>query len=240
MTAARLGGIDLAFLEANLPAGEKPETIITRAIAEIEAPFDAVLIADLKASLGAGRPESTTAVPDFVARLAAQPRAGVTRPGRPRIMLQPEENHADHSLVVAVFAALLAPFYDASPAEAFFAGMVHHLHSADMPDSGYTGEVLLGDALDRVIENARRAALQELAEPLRSRAVEVQAMIADHVAPAAKAFHAADVIDRVLEIRFHLQSAALTMDRILKEYELVHEGPVKTFHDQVLAEVGLL
>ena len=34
--------------------------------------------------------------------------------------------------------------------------------------------------------------------------------------------------------------AAVTMDVVLGEYELVHAGPVKAFHDRVLVEVGLL
>ncbi len=48
------------------------------------------------------------------------------------------------------------------------------------------------------------------------------------------------MIDRVLEIEQHLRAASATMDTVLHTYELVHAGPVKPFHDRVLAEVGLL
>jgi len=44
----------------------------------------------------------------------------------------------------------------------------------------------------------------------------------------------------VLEIEQHTLAASATMDTVLHTYELVHAGPVKTFHDHVLANVGLL
>lgn len=67
-----------------------------------------------------------------------------------------------------------------------------------------------------------------------------QAEIADDAMPTARAFHAADVIDRVIEIDHHLRAARTTMDEVLGDYGLVHDGPVKTFHDRVLRDVGLL
>ena len=60
------------------------------------------------------------------------------------------------------------------------------------------------------------------------------------ISPEGRAFHAADVIDRVLEIEQHLAAEHATMDLVLRDYELVHAGPVKVFHDAVLREVGLL
>jgi hypothetical protein len=48
------------------------------------------------------------------------------------------------------------------------------------------------------------------------------------------------VIDRVLEIEQHLTAASGTMGTVLGDYELVHAGPVKAFHDSTLQEVGLL
>jgi hypothetical protein len=43
----------------------------------------------------------------------------------------------------------------------------------------------------------------------------------------------------VLEIEQHLKRGAVTMDTVLGQYGLVHDGPVKAFHDTVLAEIGL-
>ena len=63
-------------------------------------------------------------------------------------MLEPPEGHGDHCLVVAVLAAVLAPRYGADPARPFLAGMAHHLHNAALPDSGFAGEMLLGEHLE--------------------------------------------------------------------------------------------
>ena len=47
------------------------------------------------------------------------------------------------------------------------------------------------------------------------------------------------MIDRVLEIDQHLAAARVTMADVLGPMALVHDGPVKPFHDRVLAEMGL-
>ena len=238
LAAARLGDLDCVKLgELGLSAAQR-QTVLHRAVDEVAAPLDPCLVAKLMTyhhdPLPIGRD-----VPAPIAALRRQPRAGVTGPGRPRIILQPEENHAEHSFIVALYAGLLAPAYDADPAEAFWHGMIHHLHSAAMPDAGFTGEVLLGDTLDAVIATARDLALAQLPETAAQHCRTCLAAIADDRTPAARAFHAADVIDRVLEIEQHLKRSAVSMDLVLGDYGLVHDGPVKPFHDRVLEEVGL-
>ncbi len=42
-----------------------------------------------------------------------------------------------------------------------------------------------------------------------------------------------------MEIAQHLRSASLTMDIVLGDMALVHDGPVKGFHDRVLAEMRI-
>ena len=239
VACARLGALDAERLAA-LGLGEaQRRDVMRRALSEFEACLPGALTLRLADSMPAAAPPPAPDAPAFAHALARQPRAGVTCPGRARVMLQPEENHADHSYAVAVYAGLLAPSFGADPATAFWYGMVHHLHSAAMPDAGFTGEVLLGDRLGDVIEEARRQALAELGRDVAGRARAVFPAIEGHDSPEARAFHAADVIDRVLEIRFHTRANGLTMDRVLNEYELVHDGPVKAYHDQVLAAVGL-
>ena len=238
IAAARLGDLDYAKLR---DLGLDAVAATTALAAGFDAVADAIepqLAQRLRAALGS--PGASGAVPDFVALLAAQPRAGVTCPGRPRLMLEPAENHAEHCLVVAVYAALLAPDFDADPAAAFMAGMVHHLHSAAMPDSGFTGEMLLGDRLAETIAAARAPALAELPPSVAATADRLQAEIADDRTPVARSFHAADAIDRVLEIEQHLRRASVTMTDVLDTYGLVHDGPVKAFHDRILADYGLL
>lgn len=249
VAAARLGDLDYEKLtELGLSQAETV-TVLERAFDEVSAPLDRELAAKLRGALvqvesghfGGSPPTrgSDPDVPHFVKLLAEQPRAGVTCPGRPRMMLEPTENHAEHCLVVAVYGVLAAPVYGADPVAVFLAGMGHHLHSAAMPDSGFTGEILLGDKLDRVIETAREMALAALEPGLAATMRGALAPIARDDTPEARAFHAGDVIDRVIEIEQHLKAAGTTMDMVLDGYGLVHEGPVKPFHDRVLAHVGL-
>ena len=241
LAATRLGDLDHDKLgELGLDDAERRD-VLERAIDEVAGGLDGKLVTQLKAQLDRPLAGSLHAgeMPRAIALLRDQPRAGVTGPGRPRIMLQPEENHAEHSFIVALYAGLLAPFYDADPARAFWHGMIHHLHSAAMPDAGYTGEVLLGDRLETVIERARALALEQLPGIQADICRDHLNAIADDAAPDAQAFHAADVIDRVIEIEQHLKRSGVTMAIVLDEYGLVHDGPVKPFHDAVLRQIGL-
>jgi 5'-deoxynucleotidase YfbR-like HD superfamily hydrolase len=239
VAAGRLGALDGERLTLLGLSEDEAREVLLRGLGELSGPLDDGLVAKLQSAMTVDLPDAEEAAPAFAHALALQPRAGVTCPGRARVMLQPEESHADHCLVVAVYAGLLAPSFGADPVRAWWFGMAHHLHSAAMPDAGFTGEVLLGDHLGPVIAEARRQALEELEGSLRSEAEGVFAEIDADETPEARAFHAGDVIDRVLEIEHHLTRSAMTMDRVLNEYELVHDGPVKAFHDQVLRAVGL-
>lgn len=240
IVSARLGDLDLVTLTA-LGLGDDATTVLERAFDEVTGDMDPALAQRLRAALPLGRPASGD-TPAFVAKLARQPRAGVTCPGQPRILLQPAENHAEHCLMVAVYGVLASPMHGADPVAVFLAGMAHHFHNADMPDSGYSGEMLLGDRLDSAIATSRQACLDELAvaaPKLASTVAAALAPIAGDATPEARAFHVGDVLDRVLEIEQHLRAAQLTMSVVLDDYGLVHDGPVKTFHDRILADAGL-
>ncbi|QNE33537.1 hypothetical protein F1C10_14140 [Sphingomonas sp. NBWT7] len=237
LVSARLGDIDAAAL-ALLGISDEAPAILHRAFDEIAPELPAALSAQLREALITGRPEAGP-VPAFVGKLARQPRAGVTCPGRPRILLQPPENHAEHCLMVAVYGVLASGWHAADPIAVFVAGLAHHLHNADMPDSGYSGEMLLGGALDATIANARASALAELDDRLRPIVEAAIEPIAGDRTPEARAFHVADVLDRVLEIEQFTRAARLTMDLVLGDYGLVHDGPVKAFHDRILADAGL-
>lgn len=238
LAAARLGDLDRGKLSQLSLDADEVKAVLTRGFDEVTAEVDPSVRDLLRPALADGAPDPGP-TPAFVDQLARQPRAGVTCPGRPRLILQPAENHAEHCLMVAIYGVVLSAAYGADPTEVFLAGMAHHLHNAAMPDAGFSGEVLLGDALDRVIARARDAGLAQLDGPIRERVATALAPIADDTTPEARAFHAADVIDRVLEIEQHAR-AVVNMDAVLGDYELVHAGPVKAFHDRVLGEVGLL
>ena len=239
LAAARLGDLDRVTLAELGLSDAEATAVLERGFDQVAVSLDPALAAELRGVLAEGAP-SVGPVPRFVAQLATQPRAGVTCPGRPRLLLQPPENHAEHCLIVAVYGVLAAPGYGADSAEVFLASMAHHFHNAAMPDAGFTGEVLIGDLLDRVIETARERAMAMLDPAVAAQVRAAIAPIAGDATPAARAFHAADVLDRVLEIEQHLRAASATMDSVLHTYELVHAGPVKGFHDRVLAGVGLL
>lgn len=237
LAAARLGDLSLLKLRA-LGLGTQAVAVLQRSFDEVAAYLEPNLAARLRPALAEGAPEQGPA-PGFVDRLARQPRAGVTCPGRPRIMLQPPENHAEHCLMVAVYAVVAAPIHGADPTPTFLASMAHHFHNAAMPDSGFSGEVLLGDALDGVIACARDEALADLAPVLQDGVRAALAPIAGDTTPEARAFHVGDVLDRVLEIEQHLRAATVAMSDVLGDYGLVHDGPVKGFHDRILRETGL-
>ena len=233
LAAARLGDLSLAkLLELGLGRDEAV-AVLERAFDEVCGPAPPSVTRLLRAALAAGAP------PAFVERLDRQPRAGVTCPGKPRILLQPPETHSEHCLIVAVVGVLASGHEGADPAEVFAAGLAHHLHNAAMPDSGFTGEMLLGSALDGVITRARETALAELDPALAAKLRAALAGIGGDATPEARAFHVADVLDRALEIEQHLRVARVTMEQVLGPYALVHDGPVRDFHALILREAGL-
>ena len=240
VAAARLADIDASVLTE---AGLSPAAITAILHAAIDAVGDP-LPAALRQALKSGvdplpTPAEAARLPAFVAALAAQPRAGMTCPGKPRILLEPPENHAEHCLVVAVYGVLLAPLFDAEPGTVFLAGLAHHLHNAGMPDAGFTGEMLLGTHLPAVMAHFTEAGLRQLPPALGASVAGARSILADARTPEGRAFHAADCIDRVLQVRQYGRAGALTAAQMLGEMALVHAGPVKSFQDEVLREAGL-
>ncbi len=239
LAAARLCDLDAAFLHALALSEAEAAAVLMRGFDAVTEAVEPTLRSRLAAHILVPGELPADEVPAFVGLLAHQPRAGVTCPGRPRILLEPPENHAEHCLIVAVYGVLLSPHYGADPTAVFLAALAHHLHNALMPDAGFTGEMLLGAHLETVMARCNERALAELAEPLRGRIVAACAILPDAETPEGRAFHAADAIDRVLQIAQHLKAASLTMDMVLHEMQLVHAGPVKGFHDRVLTAMGL-
>lgn len=237
VAAARLGGIDRIVLTACGLDKAEATMVLARSFDEVAGPVDPTLAAALSTHLGTLT--TAEAAPAFAEALIRQPRAGATCPGKARIVLEPPENHGDHCLVVAVLATLLAPHYDADPAVAFLSGMAHHLHNATLPDSGFAGEILLGDHLAPILRRLFDQELATLPGPLSGMTRHALDGIADAETPAGRAFHAADVIDRVLQMRHYDRVAAFTVDQALDDMDLVHAGPIQSFHYAVLAEAGL-
>ena len=239
LAATRLCDIDAVFLSAACLSDDAIAGVLVDGFDAVTGSLDPTLRDQLRDRLRRRADRAAGPVPGFVAALAAQPRAGVTCPGRARILLEPPENHAEHCLIVAVYGVMLSPFYHADPATVFLAAMAHHVHNAAMPDAGFTGEMLLGDHLGPIIARTTRWALDELDPPLRDKVERARGVLPDDATAEGRAFHAADGIDRVLQIAQHLRAASLTMDTVLDDMELVHAGPVKAFHDRVLADMRI-
>lgn len=238
VAAARLGGIDAAVLARGGLDAAAASAVLRRSFDAVAGPLEPALAAELRGRLGAARP-AAGGPPGFVAALADQARAGPTCPGRPRLVLEPPESHAEHCALVAVYAVLLAPLHGAEPEDGFLLGMAHHFHNVVLPDSGFAGEELLGEHLQPLMERLTAEILAGLPPALAERIAALRPLLAGAVAPAARAFHAADVIDRVLQVRQHARAAAFTVDQALDDLELVHAGPVRAFHLDVLREAGL-
>lgn len=237
VAAARLGGIDRAVLRvAGLTDAEAAE-VLARSFDEVSVPINPVLAAQLRGRLGHTLRPGTA--PAFAEALIRQPRAGATCPGKPRIVLEPPEGHGDHCMVVAALAVILSPRYGADPVAAFLAGMAHHLHNALLPDSGFAGEMLLGDHLGPLMRRLFARELATLPAPLSEATGAALAAIPDASTAVGRAFHAADVIDRVLQMRHYDQVARFTVDQALDDMDLVHAGPTQSFHQAVLREAGL-
>ena len=237
LAAARLGGIDAGVLSTAGLTAEEVSAVLQASFDEMAGPVDGSLAAQLRAVLG--RPLQPGQAPIFAEALIRQPRAGATCPGKPRIVLEPPEGHGDHCFVVAVLGCVLAPRYAADPATAFLAGMAHHLHNAALPDSGFAGEILLGRHLGPILERLFARELATLPPGLRARTEAALATIPDADTPGGRAFHAADVIDRVLQMRHYDQVARFTIDQALDDMGLVHAGPTQAFHHAVLREAEL-
>ena len=237
LVAARLGGIDLNLLAKCGVHGPDATTILRHSFDEVVGPVAPSLPQALVSHVG--NTLGIAPCPAFAEALIRQPRAGATCPGKPRIVLEPPENHGDHCLVVAVLAAVLSPHYGADPATAFLASMAHHLHNATLPDSGFAGEILLGDHLTPILTRLFAQELATLPAPLAALTRQALDHIPDATTPVGQAFHAADVIDRVLQMRHYDRVAAFTVDQALDDMNLVHAGPTQAFHQSVLAEAGL-
>ncbi len=238
VAATRLGAIDRAvLLDGGLNASEATD-VLQDGFDTVAAPIESGLRRRLRAALEEGA-VAVQDPPPFVARLEAQPRAGATRPGCARLVLEPPESHADHCMTVASMGVLLAGVYGAEPGTVFLMGLAHHLHNADLPDGGFTGEELLGDHLGPVMRRFTDRALGELPPGLCVRVEAARDHLADVETPEGRAFNAADVSDRVLQMAHYAQSASFELRQALVDLDLVHPGPLQRFHQDVLAAAGI-
>ncbi|NOK37274.1 hypothetical protein HMI49_29180 [Corallococcus exercitus] len=240
VAAVRLGGLDLDVLQRAGLSPQEAMRVLGRGLEAVSRPLDPRLRERLSVAL-AQTPEGACHAPPplFVERLVQQPRAGATYPGRPRIVVSPQESHADHCYAVAVGAVLVAPCFGASPALPFVAGLSHHLFNAALPDAGYGGEALLGDLLEPVMKRLTEEALATLPERLAGVVRQALALTGHVDSAEARAFNASDALDRVLELEAHARAAGFTLRQAMEDLELIHPGPLQAFGNGVLREAGV-
>ena len=238
VAATLLAGIDAPILAAGGLSGEARRKVFQRAFDAAACPLAPGFAASLRETLAAEPASAPTLVPAFVPLLAGQPRAGATRPGHPRVVLEPAENHAEHCAVVAINGVLAASVFGADPAGPFLTGLAHHLHNARLPDAGDAGDALLGEHLRPLMETFRTMALEQLPPVLRGPVRDSLEAVYRADSPEARAFQAADSLDRVLEMDWHARSAAFTLDVALGDMDIIHPGPVQAFQWEVMRAVG--
>lgn len=241
VAAVELGAIDVGALRQggldDRAITEVFESAIDKAGAALARSMRQRLIATLPAMLAR---RDGYYMPPFVRRLQQQPRAGATHPSAGRLVLEPAESHADHCHVVAIAATLIAGQAHIDVAPPFLAALAHHLHNAALPDGGFAAEALLGDRLQPVIERLRDAALSELPPTLAAQVQRACAAMVSADDASSQAFHAADVIDRVVEAAHFEHVARFRLADALGPFGLVHPGPLKPFQDGVLVELGFI
>ncbi len=240
VAAVELAGIDAAVLRDAGLTGPQVADVYAKAVRGGGAVLDAAHLQTLLDAVPAvAREEAHGPPPRALERLLDQPRAGATHPTKPRLILDPPESHADHCYVVAVSAALLAPLYGADAGPPFLAGLAHHLHNIWLPDGGFAGEELLGEHLRPVMDRLTARALALVPPPLADAVRAAFALLPSPDTPEAKAFHAADVLDRVLWMTGYERAAAFRLGQAMDDLELVHPGPTQAFLNDVLAAAGV-
>ena len=239
VVATRLGGVDANILsDGGLPMAAIRQ-VLEHAF-DTAGPIEPGLAAGLRAALipPPGPPRGSAMEQSWITRLTRQPRAGATRPGHPRIVLEPAENHAEHCGIVAVSGVLAAGYLGADPAVPFLTGLSHHLHNVYLPDAGDAGDTLLGEHLAPLMGTFRNRVLAELPSPLRKRVRDSLEAVYRADNPEARAFQAADSLDRVLEMEWHARCASFTLDVALGDMDIIHPGPVQAFQLEVMRAVG--
>lgn len=239
IAAVQLGAIDAEVLRNAGLSQIQTNEILTRSFDSVAEAIDEDLRQELRTHLNQDC-ETNADAPGFVEKLARQPRAGATKKGAPRLVFEQTENHAEHCFSVAIYAVLLAPFFKTAIETPFFVGLVHHFHNADLPDSGFAGEEMLGEFLPEVFQNLREKVLREIPENLHEKARNGFKLTETADSSESQTFHAADVIDRVLQVRHHAEINKFTMRYALEEMELVHEGAIQKFHHEVLRDAGIV
>ena len=207
-----------------------------------QLPLDADLCDEMRGVSSTAQHDSEqVGVPRFAELLSLQPRSGATKTGAPKLIFDAPEDHAAHSIIVGVYAVLLAPIYRADSETVFSRRRSRIIFITPIClIRVFAGEELLGEFLPRIFDVFRRECLAEIPENLHDKIWRALKIIETADTSEARAFHAADVIDRVLQMRHHAEANEFTLKYALEEAELVHAGAIQEFHYEVLRAANLI
>lgn len=175
--------------------------------------------------------------------ICATPRAGYATVGRPKCIPYPRESQADHSLVSTVYASLLARLRRADVTKVCLMSLSHHLTAPLLPNVDHEVEQLIGPDESRRIE-------MKAAEYILS---DFPAHVAEEIQQALATFRdggcdeversivlEADLLDRVLQVRYYEKIASLTVTTAIQQYELLNRGPLERFQREILRAYNLI
>ena len=108
------------------------------------------------------------------------------------------------------------------------------------PTPGSPAKCCSAPHLIPVLRRLTDQALATLPAGLAAHTRDALALAADAGTPEGRAFNAADVIDRIMEVRHFAAVAGFTEAQATDDMELVHAGPLQDFHYQVMRRAGLL
>ena len=239
LAASVMAGLDYQALIRGGLGSDSAEAVLQRAVRQAGAALPPAFLDTLCAASNA-EANTVSPLPDFAQRLCEQPRAGATCPSMPRIILSPTESHGDHCYIVAVYAVLLSQEYDGDPALPFLAGLSHHFHNVFLPDSGFAGEAMLGEHLMPMMSHLDREIVGTLPPLLAAQVRKTRHFMTHANTPEARCFHAADVIDRVLQMRHYERVNAFRAAHALDDMKLIHEGQLQAFGQAVARDAGLI
>lgn len=153
-------------------------------------------------------------------------RAGYAAPGKVKCSPYPRETQGEHCLVCAVYTALLCRLRELDPICPVLMALFHHLSAPLMPNFDHEGELLTGSAHSSAIEQAGcRMILRDFDDPLRSALSGIfPASGGSGELSGMEPFQEADVLDRVLQVRYYSRMASVNVEQAVAEYELLNRG----------------
>jgi 5'-deoxynucleotidase YfbR-like HD superfamily hydrolase len=168
-------------------------------------------------------------------------RGGYAAVGKPKCFLYPRESQGDHSLMCAVYSALLATDREVDISRPCLMAFFHHLPTVLIPDIDHEIEHIIGLAEKDLIESrAQSILLRDFPKGLQN---DVAAAMSEYRQggedKARMIALEADILDRMLQVRYYERAWSVNASRAIEEYELLNQEPLESFQRGILRGYGL-